>query len=80
MKLVKAVGLRLSKLLLDKKMTPYALSIKSGVSKQGISHIMNEASDGVNFSTIIKLADGLGIKLKDFVDDPLFDRENLDLD
>ena len=80
MKLIKAVGIRMSSILVDKKMTPYALSIKSGLSKQAISNIINERSEGVNFASIIKIADGLGMTLAEFVDDPIFKRENLDID
>lgn len=75
----KAVAMRISNLLLKKDMTQYALSIKSGISKQGIANIINEKYTTIKLDTIIKLADGFDMTLQEFFDDKVFKRSNLDI-
>lgn len=79
MKLQKAVALRMTNLLIKNNMTPYALSVKSGLTKQAIANIINEKYDSIKFDTVIKIADGFNMTLKEFIDDDIFKRENLDL-
>jgi transcriptional regulator with XRE-family HTH domain len=76
----KATGLRISNLLIKNKMSEYQLAQKSGLTKQAISNIINEKYTSVKFDTIIKIADGFGMTLQEFVDDELFDRNNLDIE
>lgn len=75
----KAVAMRISKLLIEKKMTQYALSLKSGISKQGIANIINEKYNTIKLDTIIKLADGFDMTLQEFVNDKVFNRSNLNI-
>ena len=77
MKLNEAVSKRLTELLDERKMTAYALFIKSGVSQSTISDLKNMNNSGVNITIIYELCEGLGIGLKDFFDSPLFERENI---
>lgn len=79
MKLQKAVALRMTNLLIKNNMTPYALSIKSDLTKQAIANIINEKYDSIKFDTVIKIADGFNMTLKEFIDDDIFKRENIDL-
>ena len=79
MKLQKAVALRMSNLLIKNNMTPYALSIKSGLTKQAIANIINEKYDSIKFDTVVKIADGFNMTLKEFIDDDIFKRDNLDI-
>lgn len=74
-----AVAMRISKLLIQKNMTQYALSIKSGISKQGIANIINETYSTIKLDTVIKLADGFDMTLQEFLNDEIFDRANLDI-
>lgn len=80
MNICKAVGLRISNLLRNNNMSQYALSMSSGLSKQAIANIVNEKYESIKFDTVIKIADGFNMTLKEFIDDKLFDRENLDID
>lgn len=80
MKTQTAVAMRVSQLLIENDMTQYALSIKSGLSKQAIANIINEKYTTVKFDTIIKLADGFGMDWREFTNDKLFDRINLNID
>lgn len=75
----KAVAMRISKLLIEKNMTQYSLSVKSGISKQGIANIINEKYNTIKLDTIIKIADGFNMTLQEFVDDKVFVRTNLDI-
>ena len=75
----KAVAMRISKLLIQKDMTQYSLSVKSGISKQGIANIINEKYNTIKLDTIIKLADGFEMTLQEFVSDDVFNRANLNI-
>jgi DNA-binding Xre family transcriptional regulator len=76
----KAVALRMSKLLIKNNMTCYALAIKSGLTKQAIASIMNEKYTSVKFDTMVKIADGFGMTIQEFIDDPIFERDNLNIE
>lgn len=80
MNICKAVALRMTNLLRKNNMSQYALSMSSGLSKQAIANIVNEKYESIKFDTVIKIADGFNMTLKEFIDDKLFDRENLDID
>lgn len=80
MNICKAVGLRISNLLLEKKMTLYRLEQKSGILHGTMMCIMNERNKNVTLKTIIQLARGFDMTLLEFLDDKLFTEENIDLD
>ena len=80
MNLQKAVAMRMSKLLLERNMTQYSVSVKSGLTKQAISNIINEKYSSLKFETVIKIADAFDMTVQEFLNDNIFDRENLDID
>ncbi len=80
MNICKAVGLRISNLLLEKKMTLYRLEQKSGILHGTMMCIMNERNKNVTLKTIMQLARGFDMTLLEFLDDKLFIEENIDLD
>ena len=81
MNLQRAVAFRISKLLIKNgNMSQYQLAIKSGLTKQAVSNIMNEKYKSLKFETIVKLADGFGITLQEFLNDEFFKRDKLDID
>ncbi len=80
MNICKAVGLRISNLLLEKKMTLYRLEQKSGILHGTMMCIMNERNKNVTLKTIMQLARGFDMTLLEFLDDKLFTEENIDLD
>lgn len=79
MKTQRAVAIRVTKLLLKNKMSVYMLAQKSGLTKQAISNIINEKYETVKFDTLIKLADGFNMSVIEFLSDPIFARDNLDV-
>lgn len=79
MKLNEAVSRRLQELLDGRNhMTPYQLSMKSGVSKSTISNILNCQFDSVKLRIIHELCQGLQIDMTEFFQSPLFEEENLE--
>ncbi len=72
MKLEEAVSRRLSKLMEERGLTQYKLSRLGGVPKSTISTIIN-ATYKPRLETMYQIVATLGISLKDFFDDPLFD-------
>ena len=80
MKTQRAVAMKVSKLLNDKKISQYSLANKSGLTKQAIANIINEKYTTVKFDTIVKLSDGFDMDWREFMGDELFDRDNLDIE
>ena len=80
MNLQKAVALRMSKLLLERNMSQYSLSLKAGLTKQAISNIMNEKYFSIKFETVIKIADAFDMTVQEFLNDPIFNRDKLDIE
>lgn len=80
MNICKAVGLRISNLLLENKMTLYRLEQKSGILHGTMMCIMNERNKNITLKTIMQLARGFDMTLLEFLDDKLFTEKNIDLD
>ncbi len=76
----KAVAMRVSKLLYEKKMTQYRLAIKSGVQQGSLGCIMHERNKTVTLSTVAMLARGFDMTLQEFLDDELFSFDNMEID
>ena len=75
-----AVIERLYKYMGEQNLTQYRLAQLSGIPFPTIKSIMQRRTRGISLKTIIMLADGLGIKPSEFIDDPSFLAENLKLD
>ncbi len=80
MKIQKAVAIRMSELLIKQKISQYELAKRANLTKQAITNIINERYNSIKFDTVIKLADGFNISLVEFLNNPIFDRTNLDID
>ena len=80
MNICKAVGLRISKLLVEKNMTLYRLEQNSGILHGTMMCIMNERNKNVTLKTVMQLARGFDMTLLDFLDDKLFLNEELEID
>ena len=74
----RALALRLTSLLFIHKMSKYRLEKVSGMSHSAMVHIFNEDYKDIKLSTVIKFARAFNMTPAQFLDDPLF--ENLDLD
>jgi len=75
-----AVAQRISKLLKEKNMTQYRLEQRSGIQHGSMQCIMNGRNKTVTLSTVIMLAKGFDITLTEFLDDDIFNSEELEIE
>ncbi len=80
MNLNRAFALRLSGLLVEKKMSKYRLEKETGLTHSALRYIFNEVNTDVKFSTIVKVCTALDMTIVDFFNDELFDLDNLVVD
>ena len=75
-----AVAKRIAKLLREKNMSQYRLEQESGIQHGSMQCIMNSRNKTVTLTTVMMLARGFGITLTEFLDDPVFQSEELELE
>lgn len=75
-----AVAARVAELLKKKSMSQYRLEQESGIQHGSMQCIMNGRNKTVTLSTVILLAKGFGMPLTDFLDDEIFNPENLEIE
>ena len=75
----RAVAIRITQLLKERKMTQYRLAIKSGVTHSTLKNIIPETVKDNLLSTVILIATGFGMTVSEFLDSPLFLEENLNI-
>ena len=75
-----AVVKRIINLLNEKKMTQYRLEQLSGIQHGHMQWIMSGKSKTVTLSTVLRLANGFGMTLLEFLDNDMFLYENLDVE
>lgn len=80
MNLNRAFALRLSELLVEKKMSKYRLEKETGLTHSALRYIFNEVNVDVKFSTIVKVCNALNMTIIEFFDSELFDLNNLEID
>jgi len=72
MKLSEAISLRVIKLLEKNRLKQYDLHKKGGIAKSTISDLVNNNKNRVSVLTIYQICSTLGITLKNFFSDALF--------
>lgn len=75
-----AVAARVSRLLTEKKMSQYRLEQKSGMQHGSMQCIMNGRNKTVTLSTVIMLAKGFDMSLTEFLNDTVFESEDLEIE
>ena len=75
-----AVAKRISKLLREKDMSQYRLEQESGIQHGSMQCIMNGRNKTVTLSTVLMLAKGFNMSVTDFLDDEIFNLENLEIE
>ena len=80
MNICKAVGMRISNLLVQKNMTLYRLEQNSGILHGTMMCIMTERNKNVTLKTILQIANGFGMTLIEFLDDEIFTNGQISLD
>ena len=71
--LTEAIRKRINNLMKENDLNESKLSTLAGVSRSTISRFLKEERKYLRIDVIEYICEGLGIKLKDFFDDPLFD-------
>ena len=75
-----AVAKRISKLLREKNMSQYRLEQASGIQHGSMQCIMNGRNKTVTLSTVIMLAKGFDMTLREFLNDEVFLSEDLEVE
>ena len=73
MKLSRAISLRISKICEDKNISINKLATICCITQSTVQGLIAGTSKNPKLLTIIRICEGLDIKLKDFFDDDLFD-------
>lgn len=73
MKLSEAIGKRVENLLAERNMTQYQLYKQGGIPRSTISVTVDGKYKTVKIDTVYQIATTLGLTLKEFFDDPVFD-------
>lgn len=76
MKISKAVSQKITKICIEKDISLNELAGMCCITQSTLQSLINEESRNPKMLTIVRLCDGLGLSLKEFFDDDLFD--NLD--
>lgn len=72
MNLTEAIGKRTQTLLQQKKMKQYTLFKQGGIPRPTISSVVGAKKNTVTIETIYQIASTMGITLKEFFDDEIF--------
>ena len=80
MNISKAVSIRILELLKEQKISQYRLEQKSCLSHDTIKSIMKGKAKGVNLKTVISIADGFNMSVSQFLNSPIFDYDNLNIE
>ena len=75
-----AVAKRISALLKEKNISQYRLEQNSGIQHGSMQCIMNGRNKTVTLTTIIMLAKGFDMSISEFLDDAVFESENLEIE
>lgn len=80
MKLSAAVAMRIDNLLKSRGMSQYRLEKIIAMPHNTMRTLMSARNKGVNLTTVMQIARGLGLTVAEFFDDPIFESEDLELD
>ena len=80
MKINSAVAKRLSDILRQRNMSFYRLEKITLIPHNTMKTLMRETNNGVNLKTVMQIAKGLNMALKEFFDDPIFERDDLEIE
>lgn len=73
MKLIDAVICRLRVLMKQEGATLYRLNRDGGIAKSTLSQLFNGKQEKVSLNLLYEILSTLGVTMKEFFDDPIFD-------
>lgn len=80
MKLSTAVAMRISNILRERKMSQYRLEKIIAMPHNTMKTLMGEKNKSVNLKTVMQIIRGLEMTAAEFFDDPIFERDDLEID
>lgn len=78
MTLSNAVKQRIINIASSKKVTIHKLALNSGVPYSTMSSFLNGKCSSITLTTLLHICEGANISIKDFFDDPLFNKVSSD--
>lgn len=73
MSLAEAIKIRIFALMKKKGFSQYDFYTKGGIAKSTVSQVLNGTRERIAVKTIYEMISTMGVSLKEFFDDPLFD-------
>lgn len=80
MKLSTAVAMRVSNILREKNMSQYRLEKIIAMPHNTMKTLMACRNNSVNLKTVMQIIKGFDMTVVEFFDDPIFEREDLEID
>lgn len=80
MTVCQAVAKRVNRLLTERKMSQYRLEQNSGIQHGTMNSIMSARNKGVELNTVIMIAKGFNMTVIEFLDDPVFASDDLEVE
>lgn len=80
MKLTTAVATRVSNILFERNMSRYRLERITAIPHNTMKSLMREQNSGINLKTVLLIIRGFGMTAAEFFDDPIFERDDLEID
>lgn len=73
MSLAEAIKMRMIALMEEKNFSQYDFYKKGGIAKSTVSQVLNGTRERVAVKTVYEMITTMGVSLKEFFDDPIFD-------
>ena len=80
MTVIEAIGKRIQQIQVEKKLSNYAVCKKATVDLSTLYNIFNNRQKVISFNVLLLLCEGLDVTIQEFLNSPLFDKNNLDID
>lgn len=80
MTVCQAVAKRVNRLLTERKMSQYRLEQNSGIQHGTMNSIMSARNKGVELNTVMMIAKGFDMTVIEFLDDPVFTSDDLEVE
>ena len=76
MQLSKAIKIRIDNLLEERSLTRHSLSLLAGISPSVLTDLYRGKVSYLRIDSLLHICEGLGIELRDFFDDDVFNDVN----
>ena len=73
MTLAEAIKKRIWALMKEKNFSQYDFYTKGGIAKSTASQVLNGTRERIAIKTVYEMISTMGVSLKEFFDDPIFD-------